>query len=53
MIHKKLDAGKFELPKGGHTGDHHVEVSDAMFNVIFSEVTQSRPALAACTEPAE
>jgi transposase len=35
MIHKKLDAGKFQLPTAPRAGDHHVIVSDAIFEVIY------------------
>jgi transposase len=31
VVHKKLDAGKFELPKPTRVGDQHVIVSDAIF----------------------
>ena len=39
MIHKKLDTGKFELPKATRVGDQHVIVSDAIFEVIFKGVS--------------
>lgn len=39
VIHKKLDAGKFELPKGTRVGDQHVIVSDAIFEVIYKGVS--------------
>ena len=39
MIHKKLDAGKFELPKPTGSGDQHVIVSDAIFEVIYKGVS--------------
>jgi Flp pilus assembly secretin CpaC len=35
VVHKKLDAGKFELPKTTRIGDRHVIVSDAIFEVIL------------------
>lgn len=35
IIHKKLDAGKFELPRATRDGDQHVVVSDAIFEVIY------------------
>jgi transposase len=38
VIHKKLDAGKFELPKATRVGDQHVIVSDAIFDVIYKGV---------------
>jgi transposase len=39
VIHKKLDAGKFELPKTTRVGDQHVIVSDAIFEVIYKGVS--------------
>jgi transposase len=39
VIHKKLDAGKFELPRATETGQHHLIVSDAIFDVIHHGVT--------------
>ena len=39
MIHKKLDAGKFDLPKATRVGDQHVIVSDAIFDVIYKGVS--------------
>ena len=41
VIHKKLDAGKFELPRATAPGDQHVLVSDALFDVIHKGVTIS------------
>ena len=38
VIHKKLDAGKFELPTPVSTGDQHVIVSDAIFEVIYKGI---------------
>jgi transposase len=38
VVHKKLDAGKFELPKATRRGDQHVIVSDALFEVIYKGV---------------
>ncbi len=35
LVHKKLDAGKFTLPRATRAGDQHVVVSDAIFDVIF------------------
>jgi transposase len=44
VIHKKLDAGKFELPRATSEGDQHVMVSDAIFEVIYKGVsTTPRP----------
>jgi transposase len=39
VVHKKLDAGKFELPKATRVGDQHVIVSDAIFEVIYKGVS--------------
>ena len=39
VVHKKLDAGKFELPKATRSGDQHVIVSDAIFEVIYKGVS--------------
>ena len=39
VIHKKLDAGKFELPRSTRVGDQHVVVSDAIFEVIYKGVS--------------
>ncbi len=39
VIHKKLDSGKFELPKATRAGDQHVVVSDAIFEVIYKGVS--------------
>ena len=38
VIHKKLDAGRFELPRATGSGDQHVVVSDAIFEVIHKGV---------------
>lgn len=38
VVHKRLDAGKFELPKATRVGDQHVIVSDAIFEVIYKGV---------------
>jgi transposase len=38
VIHKRLDAGKFERPKATRVGDQHVIVSDAIFEVIYKGV---------------
>ncbi len=35
VIHGKLDAGKFELPRPTGEGGQHVVVSDAIFDVIY------------------
>ena len=39
VIHKRLDAGKFELPRATRVGDHHVVLSDAIFEVIYKGVS--------------
>lgn len=39
IVHKKLDAGKFELPQATSVGDQHVIVSDAIFEVIYKGMT--------------
>lgn len=39
VVHKKLDAGKFELPRGTRAGDQHVVVSDAIFEVIYKGIS--------------
>jgi transposase len=38
VVHKKLDAGKFEIPKAVSVDDQHVIVSDAIFEVIYKGV---------------
>jgi transposase len=38
LVHKKLDCGKFELPKPTRVGDQHIVVSPAIFDVIFKGV---------------
>ncbi len=38
LVHKKLDAGKFELPKATREGEQHIIVSDAIFDVVFAGV---------------
>ena len=38
VIHKKLDAGRFELPRATGSGEQHVLVSDAIFEVIHKGV---------------
>lgn len=38
VIHKKLDAGRFELPRATAPGEHHLRISDAMFDVIHKGV---------------
>ena len=38
VIHKKLDAGRFELPRATLPGELHLRISDAMFDVIHKGV---------------
>lgn len=38
LIHKKLDAGKFELPRAASPGEQHLVVSDSIFEVIHKGV---------------
>lgn len=38
VIHKKLDAGRFELPRATSPGELHLRISDAMFDVIHKGV---------------
>jgi transposase len=38
IVHKKLDAGRFVLPKPTRVGDQHVIVSDAIFEVIYKGI---------------
>jgi len=39
IVHKKPDAGKFELPRATRMGDQHVMISDAIFEVIYKGVS--------------
>jgi transposase len=39
VIHKKLDAGRFELPRPTCVGEQQVMVSDALFEVIYKGVS--------------
>lgn len=41
VIHKKLDAGWFELPRATTPGEQHLLVSDAMFEVIHKGVAHT------------
>jgi len=41
IVRKKLDAGKFELPKPTRVGDQHVIVSDAIFEVIYKGIASA------------
>ncbi|CAN5363332.1 hypothetical protein BH11MYX1_BH11MYX1_37280 [soil metagenome] len=38
VIHKKLDAGRFELPRATSSGEQHLRISDAMFDAIHKGV---------------
>ncbi len=38
VIHKKLDGGRFELPRATGADEQHVIVSDAIFEVIHKGV---------------
>lgn len=38
VIHKKLDAGRFELPRATAPSELHLRISDAMFDVIHKGV---------------
>lgn len=38
VVHKRLEAGRFELPRATQVGDQHLIVSDAIFDVIFHGV---------------
>ncbi len=38
VIHKKLDAGRFELPRAATPGEQHLRISDAMFDAIHKGV---------------
>jgi len=38
VIHKKLDAGRFELPRATSPGELHLRISDTMFDVIHKGV---------------
>jgi transposase len=38
VVHKKLDSGRFELPRATQPGEQHLLVSDAMFDVIHKGV---------------
>ena len=41
VIHKKLDAGKFELPRAAQPGEQHLLVSDAIFEVIHKGIAMT------------
>lgn len=42
VVHKKLDSGRFELPRATSADETHMAVSDAMFDVIFKGAAKSR-----------
>jgi transposase len=44
VVHKKLDAGRFELPRATAPGEQHLLVSDAIFEVIHKGVAVTLPA---------
>jgi transposase len=41
VVHKKLDAGRFELPRPTAPGEQHLLVSDAMFEVIHKGIAHT------------
>ena len=41
VVHKKLDAGRFELPRATTPGHQHLQVSDALFDVIHKGVART------------
>ena len=38
VVHKRLDAGRFELPRATTPGEQHLRISDAMFDAIHKGV---------------
>lgn len=47
VIHKKLDAGRFELPRPSQPGEQHLQMSDAIFDVTVlpsSKTSRTAPA---------
>ena len=44
VVHKKLDAGRFELPRATQPGEQHLLVSDTIFEVIHKGVSVTRRA---------
>lgn len=45
VIHKKLDAGRFELPRASAPGEHHLQISTAIFDALHRGVALTpRPA---------
>ena len=41
VIHKKLDAGRIELPRSTTPGEQHLLVSDAIFDVIHKGIAMT------------
>jgi transposase len=41
VIHKKLDAGRFDLPRATEQGQQHLVVNDAIFDVIHQGVAMT------------
>ncbi|HRC57823.1 MAG TPA: IS66 family insertion sequence element accessory protein TnpB [Kofleriaceae bacterium] len=41
VVHKRLDAGRFDLPRPTSPGEHHLVVSDAIFEVQHKGVSGS------------
>ena len=41
VVHKKLDAGRFELPRATTPGEQHLQISDALFDVIHKGVART------------
>jgi transposase len=39
VVHKKVDAGKSEVPRASRVGEQRVVVSDAIFEVIYKGVS--------------
>lgn len=44
VVHKKLDAGRFDLPRPTSPGEHHLVVSDAIFEVLHKGVAVAQRA---------
>ena len=40
LLYKRLDIGKFEMPRATQSGEQHVVVSDALFEVLYQGVNQ-------------
>ena len=38
LLTKRLDCGRFQLPIATQSGQHHVELSDALFGAIYQGV---------------